>query len=1237
MMRRASRLASWVTIGYAIFAFLWLCLGSGLLGTLGLSQHAIDQYKLPRDLLFVALTSGMLFFHTSRLQERRRGLRVTLDAIDRSAALRGSAGTLIPLAGAATLVLLGISSVALNLRGNYDSELNDARSSSAALAIALSHQVEQSVAGVNVSLRGMSRVVADSGVSRAAQSELQAMVVEQKSLLPQVRSVFVLDANGLIVASSDNVPNGTSFADRDYFTALRDRPISDLFIGQLIKSRVDGAAFLGTARAVRGAHGEFLGVVAARLDPVFFERTFFDLNVGPHGAIALLHESGMIVARSPPASAPVGSTFGLQPALKDLGQKAGYFDARSLVDGRQRLDAFQRLNGVPMVVVVGRDRDDVLEPWLGTVRNAVTALLIFIAVVVVLGMLLQRQVRRQTILIHQLRLSEARFLSFLNNTEAIAWITDGDGTLQYTNQALARLVDRDEDELVGLTLDQVLPLATSSHLHTISAVTQRNTNVESVGHFTARNQEDVELLIQYFPLGQAGGEHRVGGLALDVTSRRDAERMKALHNRVLESSPHGVSIASVEGDMALIYVNPEFERITGYSASEVIGRNCRFLQGDDRDQEGLIEIRAAIRELRETQVTLRNYRKDGTLFWNETRLSPVRDANGRVTHYLGTVVDITQRKRIEEQLEFQGSHDLLTRLPTRTLFEERLEQSIAYASRNDQMLAVVFIDIDHFQQCNDSMGRSGGDLMLRRVAERLERVITASDSIGRVGGDEFALVLTNHTSDESVSAAIRNLMDRFTEPERLNDLEITMSLSVGIAMFSRDGSSVASLLRNAELAMNSAKQAGGGVVHWFQPYMDRHAAEKLARESRLRRALERNELVLHYQPQINAHTGEVIGMEALMRWQDPTVGLVPPARFIPLAEDTGLIVPMGEWALREACRQNREWLARGILNVPIAVNVSMAQFRQASFAQTVRRALEETGLSAEYLEIEITESLVMDDPELLISTLRELKRLGVCISIDDFGTGFSSLNYLKRLPIDKLKIDRSFVRDIAQDPDDAALCRSIVEIAHSLRLLAIAEGVETEAQAHFLARHHCDQLQGFLFCKPIPADEVEKTCTKRFEFTTSTPEPTPSALVLVVDDDQDSARALTESISSEQVRVKVARSAADAFEVLAGEDVAVIISDYRMPDMNGVTLLAHVKLLYPETIRMIVTAYPAYEQAADAINQAGIFKYLIKPWDAENLREDIRNALDLHRRLRENERLRDTLDYSHFPARRVLQ
>jgi diguanylate cyclase (GGDEF)-like protein/PAS domain S-box-containing protein len=1237
---RSEKFALWTTVGYLVLATLWILASDRLLAALGTTFQNTGTYQIAKSLVFIAGTAALLFVLLRRASALSNSTPVEGRRPVGSPSRMIDGGMKIPLIGATVLVVLVVSAVGLELEDDYREVLGNARQENTNLARSVGGEAGQAISNVDLALRSIAG--AENRLPQGPQytETLRKVLGERALAIQEVLGVFILDREGkLMLASEETSITGVSFADREFFTTLRDNPAADLYIGALTVSRIDGQTFLPIARRTTDAHGAFTGVVAARINPKFFQRHFEELDLGVDGVVSLLQPNGALVASSPASIPGVAPSAFHNSALTMGSSGGGSFDSDSEFDGRPRIYGFYHLREVPLTVLVGRGRATVLEPWRALVRNALTALAVFVALVLALALLLQRQARRQSGLIEDLRVSETRFLSFLGNTPAMAWITDGNGRVIYGNQAFARLVDRHEEELTGQPLDELLRIESElSHSARIGNVLTRLSNFESIDVVPGPNP--TELLIQYFPLGEANGEHRVGGIALDVTKQRAAEQALALHDRVLRSSPHGVSIASVADDMPLIYVNPAFERITGYSAAEILGRNCRFLQAADRDQDGLIEMRSALIDQRETDViTLRNYRKDGTLFWNETRIAPVRDARGVVTHYVGTLVDVTERKNAEDQLAFHSSHDLLTRLPNRNRFEELLQQEINTATMNQSMLAVAFIDLDHFQQCNDSMGRGGGDLLLRKAGERLERLSTISNTVGRVGGDEFALLIADQPNEKGVRDILDSLITSFKPPIRIGELDVSLSLSAGVAVFPRDGDTVQALLKNAELAMDHAKVNGGGSVSWFQPDMDRRAAERFALENRLRHALARNELVLHYQPQVDAHTGSVIGIEALMRWQDPLHGLIPPGAFIQLAEDTGLIISMGEWAMREACRQNRAWQLSGVTNVPIAVNVSIAQFRQPGFPVMVRHVLEDTGLAPRDLEIEITESLVMNDPELFIDTLRQLKRLGVMISIDDFGTGYSSLNYLKRLPIDKLKIDRSFVGDITHDPDNAALCRSIVDIAHSLRLLAIAEGVETAAQAHFLSRHHCDQLQGFLFCKPLPAAEVESHLLESFAI------PTPEKLhfgttstILIIDDDLESADALANAIASPHIKIKMARTAAEAFEALADEQMAIVIADYRMPDMNGVALLERVKLLYPETIRMIVTAYPAYESAADAINLAGIFKFVAKPWDPATLRADIRSALEFHVRLADDLRLRDTLDYSRgFIARRAAK
>ena len=428
-----------------------------------------------------------------------------------------------------------------------------------------------------------------------------------------------------------------------------------------------------------------------------------------------------------------------------------------------------------------------------------------------------------------------------------------------------------------------------------------------------------------------------------------------------------------------------------------------------------------------------------------------------------------ERKRYQVQLEHQANYDALTGLPNRNLLHDRLRQSV-YAQRNPRNIAVVFMDLDHFKFVNDSLGHSVGDKLLKGMAERLRTVLREGDTVGRVGGDEFVLILNDQTNEEAVFRAMQRIAAKVAEPIVIEGKELYATCSAGISLYPQDGSDVDTLLRNADAAMYRAKEHGRNNFQFYTSEMNERVSDRLALENALRRALERREFLLHYQQKVDLKSGAIIGAEALVRWSHPEWGLVRPARFIPIAEETGLIVPLGEWVLHEACRQAREWLDDGLLPGVVSVNLSARQFRAEGLVRTVSRVLEETGLDPSQLEMELTESMVMHNVETAIATLQGLKSLGIGLSVDDFGTGYSSLSYLKDLPINALKIDRSFVRDIGtgSETEDGILAQAIISLGHALHLKVIAEGVETDAQVHFLKRHSCDQVQGFLYGEPVP-------------------------------------------------------------------------------------------------------------------------------------------------------------------------
>ncbi|WP_296228954.1 EAL domain-containing protein [Ralstonia sp. UBA689] len=570
------------------------------------------------------------------------------------------------------------------------------------------------------------------------------------------------------------------------------------------------------------------------------------------------------------------------------------------------------------------------------------------------------------------------------------------------------------------------------------------------------------------------------GTMQDITERRDSDEQLRLLRRVVESVPSGITVADAQQpDMPLVYVNPGFERMTGYRAEEVLGRNCRFLHSSEPGQPALNEVRAALRDASEIRVLLRNFRKDGHPFLNNFLLSPVRDAKGAVTHYVGLQDDVTEQEMTRARLAQHATIDSLTGLPNRTLLADRVQQSVEMAARQRSRFYVVLVNIDRFKVINDSLGHLLGDEVLRRVAERLRDAADTVDTVARFGGDVFALVIS-HAGSHGVDFGF----DLFAEPIRVEGHEVFVTASIGVAEYPAHGSDADALIRHAEMAMYFAKQNGRNRLEFFAPEMDIGVSYRLNLEHQIRAALEQGQFRLLYQPQIDTKTGRVCGLEALIRWIHPTRGLLPPAAFIPVAEESGLIVEIGNWVLAEAAHQRAEWHARGLGDeLTIAVNVSPLQFKRGTVLPALLKLQRQYGLGSGFLELEVTESMLMEGTERTIDDLTAIRQLGVRIAIDDFGTGYSSLAYLKRLPIDLIKIDRAFVKDIDRDSDDAAICSTVVVLAHNLGVKVCAEGVEDAVQAAFLTAHKCDALQGYYFSGPLLPDAVVALLERDTRFT----------------------------------------------------------------------------------------------------------------------------------------------------------
>ena len=553
---------------------------------------------------------------------------------------------------------------------------------------------------------------------------------------------------------------------------------------------------------------------------------------------------------------------------------------------------------------------------------------------------------------------------------------------------------------------------------------------------------------------------------------KEVEQALLLREQALVSSSNGIMITrSDENDHSIVYVNPAFARITGYSAEEVIGREGRFLVRDDLAQPDLEEIRAALREKREGHAMLRNYRKDGTQFWNELHISPVKDASGAATtHFVSVINDVSERVNYQKELEYQATHDSLTGLANRNLLNDRITQAIAWAKRQDLSVGLMLLDLDHFKLINDGSGHGAGDTVLKEVALRLSRCVRETDTVARLGGDEFVIVLTDLPETDDVNVIAEKVLSTLSKPFEVEGHDMFVTASIGISLYPRDGDNGETLLRYADIAMYRVKEHGRNSVRQFIPEMGLTAISRLNMEGALRRGLERNEFILHYQAKINIHTNEIIGAEALVRWCHPQIGLIHPIEFIPLAEETGLILPLGEWVLAEACRQQIAWQSEGVLPLKIAINMSSRQFRQEDLSERVAAIFTNTGADPSNFILELTESMVMQDVSSTLITLRALKKLGLSISLDDFGTGYSSLSYLRRFPIDELKIDKSFINDIHDNPDDAAIASAIIAMTLSLGLRVVAEGVEKKEQVDMLIKMGCTYVQGYYFGRPMDAN-----------------------------------------------------------------------------------------------------------------------------------------------------------------------
>ncbi|WP_258808168.1 EAL domain-containing protein [Pseudidiomarina sp. CB1] len=660
---------------------------------------------------------------------------------------------------------------------------------------------------------------------------------------------------------------------------------------------------------------------------------------------------------------------------------------------------------------------------------------------------------------------------FSYNPEAV-FTLDLEGNFMSLNRAGSDLIGFDELEVLGQHYELVVPESyrerTRAHFEATKTGKPQRYEIKIYN----RNGELRDLDITNMPIIINGEITGVHGIAKDMTvQRRNESRLKILE-RSVESSNNGVVISDAsQKPYPIIYANPAFKEITGYQDdNDLLGRSCSFLQGPETDPATVAKIRHALQTRTEVRVTILNYRKDGTPFWNDLLISPVRDGD-KVTHFIGLQSDITDRVEREEALEFMAKHDVLTRLPNRNALEDHLARALAMTGEDAAQVFVLFIDLDGFKPINDSLGHAVGDRILVETAERLRQQIGPGDLLARFGGDEFVAVVTSVQEREQVTLLVGRLLAQFHNPYRFDDLEVSLSATVGIADNSADFNYPVELIQRADVAMYEAKRRGGSSWHWYSSNLDAGMQQQVELRTHLQEAIQKEQFELFYQPIVDS-LGKPRAVEALVRWNHPDKGYIPPNDFIPLAEATGQIIAIADWVFERTCRDTKALVNAGLDSV--SVNFSPLQFYRDDFIENVAATVRDYGIEPGQIVIEITENVFMRDSEHMINLLHQLRELGLRVAIDDFGTGFASLSYLNQLPVDGIKIDRTFISGIDNAGRNSAITRGVLMIAKELGVRTIAEGVETEGEREFVVTHGSDLMQGYLFCRPQPLETVLK-------------------------------------------------------------------------------------------------------------------------------------------------------------------
>lgn len=707
-------------------------------------------------------------------------------------------------------------------------------------------------------------------------------------------------------------------------------------------------------------------------------------------------------------------------------------------------------------------------------------------------------------------------------------------------------------------------------------------------------------------IDNSGRVIRLSGTMQDITERKHMEERLSQSATIFENTSEAVVITDSAGK--IISVNRSFSDITGYTQEELINKRASVLKSAKHDEKFYKDIYNEIKKRGNWHGEIWSKRKNGDMYPEWLNVSTVKDVDGRVLNYIGVFSDISAVKESQQKLDYLAHYDSLSGLPNRLLLNARAEQSLSKARRNNSMRGVLFLDLDYFKNVNNTFGHPTGDLLLLEVSSRLKGCVREEDTVSRLGGDEFVILIEDMKDSDCAGVIAHKVIDKLSEKYIIEGHEIFITCSVGISIFPNDGNDVSTLFKNADIALYRAKNRGRNTYEYYTKELSARAIERMIMENNLRYALDRGELSVYYQPQVDLYSGEIVGMEALLRWFHPQIGFIPPDTFIPLAEETGLIIPIGDWVLKTACSTLKSWIDEGLPEIRVAVNLSSRQFNQENLPQIITDILQETGLESRLLEIELTERIVMEDAKKSIKMITELKKLNIEFSIDDFGTGYSSLSYLKKFPINRIKIDKSFVDNIVNNSEDAAISQAIISMSHSMNLQTIAEGVETAEQLEFLRQRECDEIQGYYFSRPLPEVEMQKLLRKGTKVYRHLIEDEEEKHLLIVSNQVDVVNSIVNILSVGDYQISIATSYNEAMNILAIKPIRVVICDNEMSELEGVELFGKVYKSYPGIVRILLIKDCNVDAIVAAVNKSSVYKILFKEFIDKKLREYVKSA-----------------------------